>query len=349
MIVWLIILCIISLIGVKFSRFNDNYLSKDSTNAIKGVFAVIILFSHMKGYIQLSSEFYDVAYAKVLSFIGQMMVAPFLFYSGYGIMESIKRNPNYHHKFLSHRVLKTLIHFDLAVLLFIIVQTPLGKVYPAYKYLTCWFAWESIGNSNWFVFDILALYVIAYFGMIVKQCWHGNNQRFMFLWGGVTVLFGTGLLFVFLFFAKRGQSWWVDTLFTFPLGLLYSRYKSIIDDKMHNTTIYWTSLIVLLTVFVVWHHRFGVDVLGVSSVLFTLILVILTMKIELGNNILAWLGTNAFAIYILQRLPMNVLKIFELNNNTVLFSVFCVAVVLIIAWSFTKLLKILDNFLFASK
>ena len=92
MILWIALLCVVSMVGVRFSKYHEDYLSKDSTNAIKGIFAVVILYSHMRGYLDLSSGWYNTAYVRILKYIGQMMVAPFLFYSGYGIMESLKHN-----------------------------------------------------------------------------------------------------------------------------------------------------------------------------------------------------------------------------------------------------------------
>lgn len=138
-------------------------MSPKSTNAIKGIFAVIILFSHMKGYISLADKPADSSYAIVLGHIGQLMVAPYLFYSGYGILESIKRRAYYFETYPRKRLLKTLVHFDLAVLCYLMLMTTIGTYYPTVNYVTCWIGWESIGNSNWFIFDILALYCIVYF------------------------------------------------------------------------------------------------------------------------------------------------------------------------------------------
>ena len=82
MILWVVLLCVVSLVGIRFSGYREDYLSKDATNAIKGIFAVLILFSHMRGYLDLTFGWYNVAYVRILKSIGQMMVAPFLFYSG---------------------------------------------------------------------------------------------------------------------------------------------------------------------------------------------------------------------------------------------------------------------------
>jgi len=46
-----ILLVLVSLIGIRFSRFHTDYLGVSQTTSIKGIFAVIIIMSHMFGYI----------------------------------------------------------------------------------------------------------------------------------------------------------------------------------------------------------------------------------------------------------------------------------------------------------
>ena len=50
----LLLLFIICLWGIRFTKINPDYISLEGTKAIKGVFAIIILCSHMRGYLTLS-------------------------------------------------------------------------------------------------------------------------------------------------------------------------------------------------------------------------------------------------------------------------------------------------------
>ena len=73
----------------------DDYLSIEKTNSIKGIFILIVIFQHFNQYVEYSS-FIDVQYLRFFNCIGQRMVTLFLFYSGYGIRESIaKKGSNY--------------------------------------------------------------------------------------------------------------------------------------------------------------------------------------------------------------------------------------------------------------
>ena len=343
MVVLEIILLIITLIGVKVSSFHEDYLDKDRTNGIKGIFAILILLSHIRSYVEWSPYWYNNLYGQSLEYIGQLMVAPFFFYSGYGILESYKRKSYYHKFFFKNRFLKILLHFDLAVLLFLVIQTPVGIIYPLRNYLTCWIAWDSVGNSNWFVFDILVLYLVAHVGMLFGEASSRDKKSILLL---LITAFGTIVLYSILYFVRVGQQWWVDTLFTFPLGMLYSLCKPEIDQRLKNKSIYWITVTVCFIVFAIWHSVFGVDIYGICSVLFILLLVLLTIKIQLNNKILDWLGRNAFAIYILQRLPMNVLSVYGINKKIAIFCIVSIPMVLLISWIFTRILKKLDFCLF---
>ena len=45
-------------------------------------------------------------------------------------------------------------------------------------------------------------------------------------------------------------------------------------------------------------------IFNMKSIVFALLVVLLTMKVELRNPILAWCGKNLFPLYIYQRIPM---------------------------------------------
>lgn len=101
--IFLIILFIVSIYGCKISTTNNQYSSRSTTDAVKGIFAIIILLSHSRHYIitpiiettklnSISSSFNSCSVSMhLLDLIGQLMVVMFLLYSGYGIMESYKR------------------------------------------------------------------------------------------------------------------------------------------------------------------------------------------------------------------------------------------------------------------
>ena len=337
MIAILAVILILCLWKVRFARFHEDYCGKDPTTAIKGVLALIILTSHMREYIDLQPTFTNHLFNQFFLYLDQSMVALYFFYSGFGICESLRDKPNYRSGFLKNRFLKTLLHFDLAVLLFVIASfIPTAQhSYPPKNYLLCWTGWESVGNSNWFMFAILTLYLIALGAMWIRGGWMS-----------LKVLLPTAALWGLLFLTHEGRHWWYDTLLTFPLGMLYSELKPRIDQTLRKPYAWWLSFVTLAALYVGVHHLIGVDKWGLVSCLFCLVIVVGSMKVQIGNPILKWLGINAFAIYILQRLPMNILSDLGVHRQLAVYVPLVFLLTFLLAWGFTLTTRAIDCKLF---
>lgn len=91
MVIFLVFLCFIMICSCKFCfpNLDSKYLSKEYTQAIKGIFVIIVFLSHVRTYVDFNGAG-DIFVIQILNYFGQLMVALFLFYSGYGIYESIK-------------------------------------------------------------------------------------------------------------------------------------------------------------------------------------------------------------------------------------------------------------------
>ncbi|MBQ9691045.1 MAG: hypothetical protein IJV62_02935 [Eggerthellaceae bacterium] len=75
---------------VNTTGFFDDYISRESTAAINGIFILLIFFTHASGYMNMSYDGMPILYT-FRNLCRQLVVTTFLFYSGYGILESIKR------------------------------------------------------------------------------------------------------------------------------------------------------------------------------------------------------------------------------------------------------------------
>lgn len=173
------ILFLLCLFGLRWSSFQEDYLTVPNTTSIKGIFAVLILLSHLRSYGVFASEI-DLG-SNVLKILGQMIVVMYFFYSGFGIAEQYrKKGEEYSQAFPRRRILKTLLHFDVAVLLYIIIQFVLGNHYRISEYLLSLIGWTSVGNSNWFVFDILVLYLLTWIAFRVCE-WFKTDESVLCL------------------------------------------------------------------------------------------------------------------------------------------------------------------------
>ena len=142
-------------------------LSKEQTTCINGIFVLFVFLSHF-------GQYETMPWNRLLLAIGQLMVAPFLFYSGYGIMEQIQRRGIvYIDSMPRKRILKFYIHFCMALFLYLILSFLLGKDYSFVRIALSFTALSSIGNSNWYVFAILVMYSIVYISFKqFKKTWY---------------------------------------------------------------------------------------------------------------------------------------------------------------------------------
>lgn len=340
MIVFLAMLAVVTFASMRLARDNSaQALSVGQTQSIKGIFVVTIFFSHFCPYVTLD-KWFDVPMVEYCHWLGQLMVVPFLFYSGYGIFESVKKKgAPYVKDFPKKRILKTLLHFDIAVMMFLLYDVFFAPEYLSLsKILLSLVAWEAVGNSNWFIFAILFAYVSGYLGLLVFR---GNLPRTAVL---VTIL----CLLYIVVVSRFKERYWIDTIMSFPLGCYVSLFKDKLVVRKH---VLWVAL-VAVSLFALMAAKNGMipSFYGrtqTAMVAFSLLLVFLSMRVKMESRILSWFGAQVFGIYILQRLPMNFGKYLHWNEqNIYLYFLFCLAVTLLLAVAFNKVTAWLDSKLF---
>ena len=298
----LLFLIVISKLRYNRNHFYSDYLSFDTTNSIKGIFIALVFINHAIPYIYNSGYIFDDSIASKLflftnSFVGQWIVAMFLFYSGYGIMESIqKKGHDYISSLPRKRILTTLINFDIAVALFAIVSLFTPNEYAIKDYLLSLTGWESVGNSNWYIFVIMLCYLLTYFSF---RNYKGKNTYLYVASLGCLIL----LSVFFLSFLK--PSWWYDTVLCFAFGAYYSILRKHIEPilKRYYWPILSISVLLLICLCKIPYSIKGL-VYNTFCIVFCLLIIMLSMKIKINNTILIWAGKNLFPLYIYQRIPM---------------------------------------------
>lgn len=91
MIIFVIIVFFVLIFSLNFRYNKEKYLNKNDTTVINGICTLLIFFSHSTQYWFLSTNFSDRLYQHFQNFHNQWVVAPFLFFSGYGVMWSIQK------------------------------------------------------------------------------------------------------------------------------------------------------------------------------------------------------------------------------------------------------------------
>lgn len=284
--------------------YNEDYLSFDTTNSVKGIFILLVFVSHVVPYIvnagYVSDGVMGDLFWKIHSRVGQWIVAMFLFYSGYGIMESIKKKgAGYVASIPKKRILTVLFNFDVAVFAYILVALFLGNEIPISKCLLSFVGWESLGNSNWYIFVIMLAYLITYVSFVFPLA----KQR-------ISSCIACSMLFMLMMALSFFKgTWWYDTILCFGAGLIYSQNKDATESFARKH--YVLSLtIVLIACILLYNLPFWLRGLcyNMFCIAFCLLIVLLTMKFRINSKLLKWFGKNLFPLYIYQRVPMILLS-----------------------------------------
>lgn len=323
--------------------FAEESLSKSVTDSVKGIFIWLVFLSHFASYVTYTEPI-DQAGGRISVLLGQLIVACFLMYSGYGVCESIKKKGSaYVRTFPKNRVLKTLLHFALAVIIFWGMQLCLGNSYSPATVLLSLIGWENLGNSNWYIFVVLVLYLITWLAFV---CFKNNQVLAVSL---ATVL--TGLLILFLYYTR--SSWWYDTALCYVLGMWLSVFKNrFLKLITKNNAVWLLCAIGSLAVFGFLYFRRASSWLGLLLKLsvplaFCVVLLVFLTKIRISNKILAFCGQYLFELYILQRIPMILFKHWGLIEvNLYLYFALCLVATLLLALGFRFCTDKIDGVLF---
>lgn len=325
---YLIFILLLSLWGIRLTK-EDDYLSKDRCNSIKGIFILLIFLTHSLQYIKASGYVFsgiDTLTQAILQFIGQLVVVMFLFYSGYGVAVQVgKKGEPYVKQMPRHRILKTLLNFDIAVCLFILLDLILSRPLTISQILLSFVAWDSVGNSNWYIFIIILCYSLTYLANRIS-----SNPKVV---GGVILSLCLFTMFI-LSFVKG--TWWYDTILAYPTGYIYANYRQQVEPILKR---YFIVILFILGCIFLFTHGHGPYLRGlrpnVMAVSFALIVVMVTMKVQIGNSWLQWFGTNLFPLYIYQRIPMIALQVTLgdefLSQYPILYLIICLLITCLIA------------------
>ncbi len=349
MVIFLILLALVCLYGMKFSFKKEgfaDYMSPAKTGSIKGIFVFIVLFSHVRQYITLDSGVMNEPFLWFMRNMGQLMVVAFLFYSGYGVALGLKNKDGYVKTLPTKRALKVFIHFDVAILLFWITGIALGKNYPVKTVLLSLIGLSGIGNSTWFIFDIIILYLLNYAVFIF-------TKKRMVIGTAILTVLSVAAVYIISLWKGYENYWWYDTLLCFPLGMWYALAKPYIDKALLNSPVKWLITTVVAAIAFALLHQYPIRgtrlVFIAEALVFAILMVLLSMRISVNNGILQWFGKRVFGIYILQRIPMMILAYFGANENPFLFAAASFAITIIFAEVFERAMDKLDIALKLSK
>ena len=272
----------------------------------------------------------------------QNIVSLFLFYSGYGIFESFKKKGNKYIKSLPFKSLTLLIKFEIILFIFLCNNILLGIKTTIINYLQAVILKKSIGNSYWFSYAIITLYIHSFFSFFFIQ-----KPKFgifgIFL---MTIICFLHINFVYkIYHPKEIIS--VDTIICFVLGFYFSFIKSYFDKIiMKNDIIYFGIISILMLKYykIYVDNKINIYNISLKNGIFALITVLITMKIRLKNDFLLLLNNHSYSIYLFQRIIMiYIYKKTNFKNNEFFCFFYEFIVVIFISILFDKYTIFIDK------
>lgn len=322
-------LIFISSLRKSSGKWNCDYISKDTSNILKGVCIWIVFICHISAYLGRIENLpvFDTLLFVANSYIKQLLVVPFLFFSGYGVTLAIKKKGSkYGNNILYNRCLPTLLNFDVAVFFFLIMNIILQKHYDFFNILLAFVGWESIGNSNWYIFCIILCYAMSWLSFKI----FGYNTKMLLTLSGLVIIYS-----IIMFIFSEGP-WWYDSVYSYAGGAIFAYYKDKSEIKI--VAHYWTLAILSIIGFLFFYNlptTFGIAP-NISGLFLCIMMILFTSKVRLKSIFLEWSGRHLFPLYIYQRLPMIALASigggYFLHNHYYLYIALCLIVTLIIAY-----------------
>lgn len=343
-----LLILLLTLYGSKFGAKDSDSLSLSQSTMVKGIFVLLVFISHSSTYIEdLIPAFKAsmVSFLYIRHWLGQLIVVPFLFYSGYGIRLSIsKKGDRYLHAMPKNRILKTYVHTVLIVALFFLLQLALGERYTPKQIFLSFLLWDSFGNSNWYMFAILLLYLATFISFRLFSDERKATAFCCFL----TLLYSVVLW-------RMKESWWYNTVLVYWFGLIYPDIRTKVEAATNGTDgsrrFIICVLVFLLAFLTLWNtgNSFIDGLLeNLRSISLMLLIVTILQNLVIGNRVLHWCGSHVFEIYLLQRLPMILFtKLGLAYFSIVIWYLACIAVTVVLTLICEKTLKEIDQKMFA--
>lgn len=304
----LLSLYIMGSIGVfrSLSVEKSGQLSREVTSTINGFFVCLVFLRHLLQYVDAGAfNALDSGFRSVDGFLGQLIVSTFLLFSGYGVMESIKRKGNgYVLSLPRRRILPFLLDVWLALAVYVAVRLIRGSGLPSVsRLLLSMVGWEGIGNSNWYIFAVLCLWVFTYLSFRIFQ---REDQRWLAI--AMTAVFT--LCYCFVMKREEAGARFYNTVFCYLAGMVLSLLIDHLRDMAHPRESGAIAAVALFAAFYLLRQASASHVFfyNARAIVFALLVALGSLLQKSVSKPFLWIGNNLFFIYIYQRVPMILLQ-----------------------------------------
>ncbi len=309
----------------KAKKYNSEFLGIKNATAMKGLAVILVILNH------ISEGMENPGILTPFRYLGEFAVDIFLFFSGYGLMVSYNSKNDYLQSFWSKRILKVLIPFITANIVFILMHIINKEFFSTREIFFYVFGIRLIDSFKWYVINIIFLYICFYFS-------------FKYIKSKTLAIIALGTLIMIYNVVCRMENkgiWWYDANHCFFIGILVGQnVNSIYNFIKKNYKIALTTMILIFLIFFIIEIKTeGILLEIVALGTFNLILLMLLMKISIENRLLFFLGRISYEIYLIHRITLDLF----IGINKYEYIILCIIISVILAYIFNIICRFLYN------
>lgn len=276
--------------------FHDGYLSIQTTSCWRGILCVIVIFSHLAqttsgGF--LFQRFHSAGY---------LAVSIFFFYSGFGLMKKHIHDPHYQEGFLKRRLVPLLVPYAIVTAVYWLVYTLTGAIYtPKVLLYTTFVQGSGLVAYAWYI-HVIVLYYVAFWALM--KLFPRSNAGI--LWGSFLVY----VLHVALCRKIGYATVWYNTAFLPVFGMIWARWEEPLTAflKKHYLPVFLAAAAGFLGASLVQKIPVALVQLvaypTLRGILFCILVMLFSMKFQVGNPVLCFLGKYSMGMYLFHQLTM---------------------------------------------
>lgn len=346
LVIYPIALLVIYIFGCEISKggsFNEDCLSKKQSKMMQAIVCLFVVLHHLTQEISGYGDLYR-GPVTILSSMGILFTSIFFFFSGYGLIVSVKSNNEYLDNFLKHRFSTVLVPFITANVIAVLIRIFYVKMpMTPMQIAQCVSGYVLINGNGWYIVEIVFIYLAFY---IIFKTVKNKRAAIILLCVFVGLLIYTGYSNGHDFSTLGNHwfkgEWWYNSTIVFIQGVLFACLKDRITAlaKKYYRLLLPAHLVLFVLCFYVEEiirKRYGYyNNMMVTSyissklatliaqmilcIVFTNLVILVHMKVRTGNRILEFVSSISMEIFLIHGLFINYIFDVRGKNEFVYFA-----------------------------
>lgn len=290
----------------KKDEWNEDVLSYAQTKSFLGFCSLIILLHHCshRTCAPWLAPGRIVHGLDAFVFLGYLCVAAFFFCSGYGMYTGSRRKEGFFTGYYK-RLLKILLPAVIMWICFFLIEK--GKGMKIAQPI-----WINTYDYIWYIPAMIYLYLVFYLSFHLIK-----NEK-----AGMAAVMAASCIYFIVCMLFSPGTWWYNTAHLFAAGIMTARHREKIASFFRKGYRFWVvlSFVVTMAGFLLSNYYYAViTALGyryqetahgiaeltgqvISALSFVVLVVLIGMKIKVGNKALLFLGRFTLEIYLVHPL-----------------------------------------------